>query len=104
MRGRDVEVRGRDIEVRGRDIEAIGMGSGDGNIPGVGTCKYCVVLQLSGLLHSVHPSSSGVTALYRGLTATLIRAYPSNAALFVVYEYSLQLLTRSPLVTELDPA
>ncbi|XP_052011867.1 mitochondrial ornithine transporter 2-like [Apodemus sylvaticus] len=36
--------------------------------------------------------SEGLLALYSGLNATLIRAIPSNAALFLVYEYSRKMM------------
>jgi solute carrier family 25 ornithine transporter 2/15 len=36
--------------------------------------------------------NEGILALYSGLKATLIRAVPSNAALFVAYEYSRRLM------------
>lgn len=36
--------------------------------------------------------NEGILALYSGLKATLIRAIPSNAALFVVYEYSRKMM------------
>jgi solute carrier family 25 ornithine transporter 2/15 len=35
----------------------------------------------------------GISGLYKGLTPTLIRTFPSTAALFVVYEYSKQYMT-----------
>ncbi|KAF1582801.1 UNVERIFIED_CONTAM: Mitochondrial ornithine transporter 2, partial [Eudyptes pachyrhynchus] len=36
--------------------------------------------------------NEGISALYSGLKATLIRAIPSNAALFLVYEYSRKMM------------
>ncbi|KAM5300537.1 mitochondrial ornithine transporter 2 [Ctenodactylus gundi] len=36
--------------------------------------------------------NEGILALYSGLKATLIRAFPSNAALFLAYEYSRKMM------------
>jgi hypothetical protein len=37
-------------------------------------------------------SSGGIRGLYAGLLPTLMRAAPSNAAVFLVYEHSIQLM------------
>ena len=34
----------------------------------------------------------GVRALYKGLSPTIVRAFPANAALFVTYEYTSEFL------------
>lgn len=36
--------------------------------------------------------TEGIAALYSGLKATLIRAFPANAALFLAYEYSRKMM------------
>ncbi|XP_015979657.1 mitochondrial ornithine transporter 2 [Rousettus aegyptiacus] len=41
--------------------------------------------------------SEGITALYSGLTATMIRAFPANGSLFLAYEYS-----RKMMMTQLE--
>ncbi|XP_011365713.1 mitochondrial ornithine transporter 2 [Pteropus medius] len=38
--------------------------------------------------------SEGITALYSGLTATMIRAFPANGSLFLAYEYSRKMMMR----------
>ena len=35
---------------------------------------------------------TGVRALYKGLSPTILRAFPANAALFLTYEYSCDFL------------
>ena len=37
---------------------------------------------------------TGVRALYKGLSPTVVRAFPANAALFVTYEYTNKFLKR----------
>ena len=38
--------------------------------------------------------TEGIRGLYKGLTPTLLRAFPSTAALFVTYEYTKEMLTK----------
>jgi len=39
--------------------------------------------------------TEGATAFYRGLTPALVRTFPANAGLFLAYEYTRKLLTKS---------
>lgn len=43
----------------------------------------------------------GVRGLYRGLTPTLVRTFPSTGALFVAYEYSKEWMTTGAKITGL---
>ena len=41
-------------------------------------------------IHSINKITlpTGVRALYKGLSPTIVRAFPANAALFVTFEYT----------------